>query len=232
MVVDARKRTPAYMASALGLRSWLSHRRGDMRTAEVDARRTVDICREHRIVLALAINLRWLLDVLIETGATDEAEAELNSSGLNGPLPDFWWFSPLRLARARLRMATGRSEQAVGDLRQLLDHMELTRPASDPTASMLAIALHSTEGDPDEIRRLLDWEVKEAREWGTPRGIGVALRAKGLVEGGGDRGLDLLSESVETLRSSPARLELARSLADLGSAQRRAGRRRDAREAL
>jgi DNA-binding CsgD family transcriptional regulator len=231
MVEDARKRSPAYMASALGLRSWLSHRRGDMRSAEVDARRTVDICREHRIVLALAINLRWLLDVLIETGATEEAEAELNSSGLNGPLPDFWWFSPLRLARARLRMATGRSEQAVEDLRELLDHMELTRPASDPTASTLAIALHSTEGDPGEIQRLLDWELEVAREWGTSRGIGVALRAKGLVEGG-DRGLDLLGESVETLRASPARLELARSLADLGSAQRRAGMRRDARDAL
>jgi DNA-binding CsgD family transcriptional regulator len=231
MVADARERSPAYMASALGLRSWLAHRRGDLRSAEVDARRTVDISREHRILLGVAINLRWLLDVLIDTGELEEAEAELASSGLNGPLPDFWWFSPLRLARARLRIAMGQTEEAIDDLRELLGYMDLTRPASDPTASTLALALHSLDREPEEVRRLLDRELEAAREWGTPRGIGVALRAKGLVESG-DGGIELLRESAETLRTSPARLELARTLTALGSALRRGNRRSDAREVL
>jgi DNA-binding CsgD family transcriptional regulator len=231
MVADARGRSPAYMASALGLRSWLAHRRGDLRSAEVDARKTVDISREHRILLGLAINLRWLLDVLIDAGELEEAETELASSGLDGPLPDFWWFSPLRLARARLWIALGRTQEAVDDLRGLLAHMKLTRPASDPTASTLALALHALGEDPAEVQRLLDWELAGAREWGTPRGIGVAVRAKGLVEPG-DRGIELLRESAEALRSSPARLELARTLAALGAALRRGNQRSDAREVL
>jgi DNA-binding CsgD family transcriptional regulator len=231
MIEDARERSPAYTASALGLSSWLAHRRGDMRAAEVDGWRTVDICREHRIVLALAINVRWLLDVLIETGDLEKARELLASTGLDGPLPDFWWYSPLCLARARLRMALGRPEDAVDDLRHLLDHSRLTRPESDPTASTLALALHSLDREPDEVQRLLDLELEAAREWGTPRAIGIALRAKGLVEPG-ERGIELLREALETLRSSPARLEEARTLTDLGAALRRANQRSQAREPL
>ena len=49
---------------------------------------------------------------------------------------------------------------------------------------------------------------------------------------GGDAGLADLEESVELLRSSPAQLELAYSLVELGSALRRAGQRSAAREPL
>jgi DNA-binding CsgD family transcriptional regulator len=231
MVEDARTRSPAYMGSALGLRSWLAYRRGDMPSAELDARRTVEICKEHRIGLALAINLRWLVDALIETGRLDDADRELEQAGFTGPLPDFWWFGPLRFARARLRLAQGRTEEAVEELRERLNWREKSNPANDPVASTLALALHALGGDPEEIRRLLEWELEAGREWGTERGIGIALRAMGLVEGG-DRGIELLAESVEALRPTPARLELARSLSDLGAALRRAGRRSDAREPL
>jgi DNA-binding CsgD family transcriptional regulator len=61
--------------------------------------------------------------------------------------------------------------------------------------------------------------------------IGVALRAKGQIEGG-ERGIGLLRESAEILRGSPARLEYARALTDLGASLRRTRRRREAREPL
>jgi DNA-binding CsgD family transcriptional regulator len=73
--------------------------------------------------------------------------------------------------------------------------------------------------------------LNEAHAWGTPRAIGMALRALGLVEGG-DRGLELLDEAVRVLESSPARLEHARALADFGAALRRANRRTAARHPL
>jgi len=231
MVEDARTRSPAYMASALGLRSWLALKRGDLRAAELDARRTVEICKEHRIALALAINLRWLFDVLLETGRYDEAQRELEAAGFDGPLPDFWWFAPLRFVRARLRLAQGRTEEAIEELRARLNWREKSNPANDPVASTLALALHSLGREPEEVERLLAWELDAGREWGTPRGIGIALGAQGLIENG-DRGIELLTESVEVLRSSPARLELARSLTVLGSALRRANRRSDARDPL
>jgi DNA-binding CsgD family transcriptional regulator len=93
------------------------------------------------------------------------------------------------------------------------------------------MALHSLGRDPAEVDRLLDWELEAGEEWGTSRGIGIALRAKGVVEGG-ERGIELFSQSVEALRDTPARLELAHSLTDLGSALRRANQRTDAREPL
>ncbi|MGN6170584.1 MAG: helix-turn-helix transcriptional regulator, partial [Solirubrobacteraceae bacterium] len=53
----------------------------------------------------------------------------------------------------------------------------------------------------------------------------------GLAEGG-PRGLELLRESVTVREGSPALLERARSLGELGAALRRSGRRGDAREPL
>jgi DNA-binding NarL/FixJ family response regulator len=64
-----------------------------------------------------------------------------------------------------------------------------------------------------------------------PRELGIALRAAGLAEGG-DRGIERLSESVQVLEVSPAVLEHARALADLGASLRRRGQRSHAREPL
>ena len=64
-----------------------------------------------------------------------------------------------------------------------------------------------------------------------PRAIGIAHRTLGLVEGG-KQGLGLLEEAVRVLDSSPARLEHARALVELGAARRRAGERAAAREPL
>jgi hypothetical protein len=59
----------------------------------------------------------------------------------------------------------------------------------------------------------------------------MALRAAGLVEGGA-AGIDLLREAVAILESSPAELERARALTDLGPALRRKGQRSEARDPL
>jgi DNA-binding NarL/FixJ family response regulator len=61
--------------------------------------------------------------------------------------------------------------------------------------------------------------------------IGQALRGLGLVTEGAD-GIELLRESANTLERSPARLEQARSLIELGAALRRANHRAQAREPL
>jgi DNA-binding CsgD family transcriptional regulator len=73
--------------------------------------------------------------------------------------------------------------------------------------------------------------LSDARSWGTPRAIGMALRTAGLAEGG-ERGLELLEEAAAVLEPSPARLEHARALVDLGAALRRANRRAAARDPL
>ena len=74
-------------------------------------------------------------------------------------------------------------------------------------------------------------DLGRARRWGTASGIGVALRAAALV-GDGSTAIELLTEAVQVLERSPARLEHARALVDLGAALRRANRRVEARGPL
>ncbi len=85
--------------------------------------------------------------------------------------------------------------------------------------------------DPHQARELADAELERARALGQPRGIGVALRARARVQSG-EEGLLDLEQAVSVLRSSPAQLELAYSLVDLGAGLRRAGQRAAAREPL
>jgi DNA-binding CsgD family transcriptional regulator len=70
--------------------------------------------------------------------------------------------------------------------------------------------------------------VHHARRAKGPRALGIALRAAGPV----NDDPELLEQSVAVLEASPARLELARSLTFLGTAQRRARRSPQARATL
>jgi len=79
--------------------------------------------------------------------------------------------------------------------------------------------------------QLADAELADVRVFGAPRALGIALRAAGLARGGPE-GLALLRESVAALDRSPALLERARSMAELGAALRRDGQRSAARDPL
>jgi DNA-binding CsgD family transcriptional regulator len=83
----------------------------------------------------------------------------------------------------------------------------------------------------DEAREITREGVDIARAWGAAWPLGNALRAAGVVEGGAD-GITLLREAETLLADSPARLEHARLLVDLGGALRRNGSLTDAREVL
>jgi DNA-binding CsgD family transcriptional regulator len=86
-------------------------------------------------------------------------------------------------------------------------------------------------GERERARDVARAELADVTAFGAPRALGIALRVTGLAEGG-SRGIGLLEESVAVLRTSPAALERARSLAELGSALRRRGNRAAAREPL
>ena len=86
-------------------------------------------------------------------------------------------------------------------------------------------------GDRDQARTLAEAELADARVSGGRRALGIALRVAGLATGGAD-GLERLSASVDVLRESPALLERAKSIAELGAALRRSGQRAAARPLL
>jgi DNA-binding CsgD family transcriptional regulator len=93
----------------------------------------------------------------------------------------------------------------------------------------LALALPAA--DRVEALALAEEELELARSTGLTRPVGIALRTLGILSDP-PAGIELLQQSVDVLEGSPARLDHARSLVELGSALRRANRRVDARSLL
>ena len=71
-------------------------------------------------------------------------------------------------------------------------------------------------GDKQRATKLAREQLAAARRVGAPGALGMSLRTAALAIGG-DEGLALLREAVAVLEHSPARLELAHALADLGA---------------
>jgi DNA-binding CsgD family transcriptional regulator len=112
----------------------------------------------------------------------------------------------------------------------LLTPALVTCPGYLPWRSEAALA-QLTLGERDPAERLAAEELELARAFGAPRALGVAMRAAGVVAGG-DRGEALLREAIGTLERADARLDRARTLAELGALLRRRNRRTEARELL
>ena len=135
--------------------------------------------------------------------------------------------------RGSLRFAAGGISAAITDLRQavaLSQELQITNPMGASWRSALALMLPPSQLE--EALNLIDAELINARRAGNPRRVGVALRALGVLEPDRDRGRAHLEEAVTLLSCSPARLEHARALVELGSDRRRRGERAAARPPL
>ncbi|PYC67416.1 hypothetical protein C7C46_30210 [Streptomyces tateyamensis] len=79
--------------------------------------------------------------------------------------------------------------------------------------------------------RIAERNVQRARTYGVGSAIGSALRMNAAVVGG-QQAVELLSEAVTVLGTTPAAYEHARALVDYGAALRRVGRLMEATEQL
>lgn len=132
-----------------------------------------------------------------------------------------------------LRAAAGNHPAAIEELSSCaLDHPTFggENPAALPWRSAAALSL-SQLGRHGEARALAEDELSRAQSFGAPRAIGIALRAAALVGPRAKRPVGLAA-AVSVLEPSPARLEHARALVDLGATSRAAGQRTEAREPL
>jgi len=107
----------------------------------------------------------------------------------------------------------------------------MSNPASVPWRSRAARIYQALGTEPAERDRLLAEEQALAAKFGTGRAIGVALLARAEITAGNDA-VDPLFRAVDTLDSTPARLELARALTQLGAALCDKGDKYAARDAL
>jgi DNA-binding CsgD family transcriptional regulator len=211
------------------LRSALRLRRGELAEAEADAHDAVAAGAEYG---SWAQPVTLLADVLIEQG---DAAAAVEAFDRARPeqLPNAWELCFLESRRGRLRILQGRLREGVEDLLtagERLRSLGCVNPAYAAWRSEAALALARLDQH-DRALALAREEVELARVWKAPRTLGKALCSAGLVEPG-DTGLERLHEAVAVLADSPAVLERARALTELGAALRRTNQRAAAREHL
>ena len=223
-LVGARASGSAFaLTGALGIRSFSSFLRGDLLESQGDAELALTVPGVPPFVLPAISGFVCL--ALVERDDLARAEELLARAGCGPELPEILHMSIAFWARARLRAAQGRWADALVDLEEFGRRAERVRLHTPvfPWRADAALVL-SRLGRPDEAARSAEEFGEDARRLGTPRVLGIHARVRGLLAGG-SAGRELLEEAVRHHTGSPARLELAYSLAELGAAERRAGDR-------
>jgi DNA-binding CsgD family transcriptional regulator len=219
-------------ARASVFRAFVNQRLGQVQEAIADAQAALEHAVDGSDVAGPATHAA-LAQGLIEAGDVEAAEQALESPAGLAQWADRAPYAYFLEARARLRWLQGDAHGALEDLLEcgrLLDRLRVTNPAVIAWRSQAALAANR-DGEEQLARRLVKEEEQLARASRRPAALGIALRARGLVEGG-DQGLTRLEQAARALGRSQAKLERARALAELGAALRRAGRRGDCREPL
>ena len=231
IAVAQRRGSTTDFANAVGLRGEVYVRRGMLGEAEADA----------RTAQATELEQGWrspwrvtaLLQSLVAQGRTGEAAEALDAELGNESLPNVPPMLALILTRAQVRAAVGDHAGAVAEFEEAVRRRQKWGGTAPSWIGdmLLAAESHESLGSREAAEALRAEARVLAAQWGTPGALGQVTRAEALFGGGGDR-IDQLREAVALLERSPARLELARALVDLGAALRRDGHRRDARAPL
>lgn len=205
---------------------FLQLRLGALPEADGAARVALRVLQEGDFAAGLGV-AGIVAEVAVEAGELEEAQALL---GLVAPGPAGVVSVLAPAAMGRLGLARGNGEQALTCFESCLAMF-----GSDLCGMKIRDVgyLHARSGAAqallllgDRVRAcaLAESELADARTFGGKRALGIALRVAGLAQGG-TAGLRLLEESA-VLRTSPALLERAKSLAELGAAHRRSFERR------
>jgi len=217
---------PAFSMAAQ-LRAYFCRRRGALAEAEADAATAL----EHPGLSGFPPYGRMaLVSVLLARGKPAQAAEVFAQAGFE---PAAAGHIRYLQTRARLSGASGHPREALEDLTacgRLEQEWEIHTPAFSTWRADAAPLLASL-GRHDEARALAREELDRCSAFGAPGPLGASLRTLGLIESGA-AGIELLEQAVACLQRSPARLEHAIALLELGAATRRAGRRADAREPL
>jgi DNA-binding CsgD family transcriptional regulator len=208
--------------------------RGELADAVADASEGFEAGVAHDIAIGPNYAGAFLAEALMERGELDAAQAALDRVGAPDEVPDNAHWHPFLNSRSQLLLLRGELRgalEATLECGRRYTALGGRNPGWIAWRSRAALCLTLLGEDPERARSLAEEEVALARAFGAPRAHGRALRMRGLVTGDGD-GLASHREAVDVLEGSPARLELAHALCDLGAALRRAGDRRASRDPL
>jgi DNA-binding CsgD family transcriptional regulator len=221
-------------AMASLFRSWVELSRGRVGEAEAEADAALRAAGdEHVWPAGFPICVAAVIDVLVVRGHFAEAERLLEHHDLRFPRADGLPLRVLLHSRGELRLATGDAQGALDDFDEF-DRREAALPALNPWVNFQrhgAVLALARLGQVDEARRRARAGLAAAHHWGTEMAIGRALHALGTVSPAPEADVHL-AEAVTALAASPARLDHAAALVELGALRRRSGSRRAAEAEL
>jgi DNA-binding CsgD family transcriptional regulator len=224
-----RGSSPTFVSMSVH-RGVTAFRAGELEVSEGHLRRAQELGHE---LGAGHFGVMFLIGVLLERGDLEEASGLVEPVELTEPELAVWPGVIVLAQRGLVRVARGGLDRGVADLLHANGRMAaggLQLSVLVDWAPPAALALEQL-GRRDETRRLVNAELDQAVAAGAPRRHGMALSAAGLLEPG-SVGLAHLRDAVAILERSPARLEHARSLVNLGQGLRLRGEREHAQEAI
>lgn len=228
-LADARARGSVFgISTSCALTALIAWQRGDVTLAEQEARTAAGLPGLSDFVRPPLFGV--LAQALVARGDLDGAEAAIAESACGPSLPEFVCLNPVFYARGVLRAAQGRDDEALADFTEFGERcarINLRNPGDPWRLGAAACLLR--QGGAVEARRLADEQLELAQCWGTASAVGIALHGQALAYGSD---VDRLAVAAAALEPSPARLDYARCLVDLGAALRRANQRAAAREPL
>lgn len=233
-IEDTRARSSGRgFALASACRSLTRYRRGALDEAEADARSCLGVDASIGWEVFRMIAAAALAASLVEKGKLDEASEALDSVASLPHDPDAVLTQPMRESRARLLLARGDGAAALTEALSCARREESwgARSVAPIAWRSLAAQAHHALGQRDEAYQLAEEELEIAREFGSARATGIALRVLGTIEGA-EQGELRLREAVTVLEGSEGRLEHSRAMVDLGAHLRRSGSRSAARTPL
>ncbi|MDQ7806809.1 AAA family ATPase [Amycolatopsis sp. A133] len=227
----AGRPAPTWQASLAELRAEVALRQGDLPLAARNAEIALTKMTPEAWGIGVGAPLATLLAALTEMGRFDEA-AEL----LNQPVPDALGETRFGLhylhARGHYYLATGRLPTALNDFLACGEQMarwDLDQPSLVPWRSSAA-EVHLKLGDREKARVLAEEQAAKLGPDCGDRTRGITLRTLALVADPARRP-KLMQEAVDVLEKSGAKLELARTLAELSRACQAGGDAATARTA-
>jgi DNA-binding CsgD family transcriptional regulator len=176
--------------------------------------------------------LALLVGSLTKQGRLAEAMAVLENYGFadREPSPTSHGLT-LLAARSGLYLALGDTARARADALRFLERAAARGARFPFGVRLIAAQAYLQDGDSTTARQLADEELDVAGSVGWVAALGAAQRVRAALAQG-RRKQDLLQASIDTLETSPHRLELAHSLVELGSALRKARNPIEARHML
>ena len=230
-IAEAQRRGSApFFALASTWRAGIALRAGELELAEAISERGHELAQETGSAHFTAMPY---VPVLLERGRVERALEVVDSLELSGAVLDLWEGVIVLCQRGAVYTARGELERGIADMldadRRMAEHGMHLSVLCDwvATASGALVRL----GRESEARELVEHELEEARAFGAPRRLAIALSAGGLLEPG-EQGLALLREAVQMVQRSPARLAYAHAVVNLGSGLWAQGQREQARQAL